>query len=275
RYFHLFQLDSASAYFLEALQLRPDNQDIIGTLAAIENARRIQAEQEEQLREAEVERRQTLASFLTEAEGLLGKRSYSAAEDLVELVLDTDPTNVSANLLKQRIQEARTEDIAVSLRAGHGAAAKQDYIPAVEAFNRVLELDPTNVEATNARQDVLAAMDLTQKIQLGIELFDKGRFDEAGARFRAILQVKANEPTAMDYLQRIEQAQTRTVTLEELQKDDEMWDLYVEGLRYYRNKEYAKAIEVWDKVLKKYPNNPSTLDNIQQARLRLGAQDKQ
>ena len=37
--------------------------------------------------------------------------------------------------------------------------------------------------------------------------------------------------------------------------------------------EYQKAIDAWQKVLDKYPNNSNTLNNIEQARLRLGAQE--
>ena len=47
----------------------------------------------------------------------------------------------------------------------------------------------------------------------------------------------------------------------------------LDGLRYMRNKEYQKAIDAWQKVLEKYPNNSNTLNNIEQARLRLGAQE--
>ena len=42
-----------------------------------------------------------------------------------------------------------------------------------------------------------------------------------------------------------------------------------------RNKEYEKAIEAWEKVLQFYPNNSSTLDNLEQARLRLKSQESQ
>ncbi|HPC12149.1 MAG TPA: hypothetical protein PK112_08635, partial [candidate division Zixibacteria bacterium] len=52
-------------------------------------------------------------------------------------------------------------------------------------------------------------------------------------------------------------------------KDPEAWQLYLEGLRFMRNQEYQKAIDAWEKVLERYPGNEATLDNIEQARLRL------
>ena len=36
-----------------------------------------------------------------------------------------------------------------------------------------------------------------------------------------------------------------------------------------RNKEYQKAVDAWNKVLKVYPNNINTLNNLEQAMLRL------
>ena len=40
-----------------------------------------------------------------------------------------------------------------------------------------------------------------------------------------------------------------------------------------RDKEYQDAINVWEEVLKKYPLNKETRDNIEQARLRLNAEE--
>ena len=42
-----------------------------------------------------------------------------------------------------------------------------------------------------------------------------------------------------------------------------------------RNKEYNKAINAWNKVLEKYPNNVNTLNNIEQAKLRLKSEESE
>ena len=87
--------------------------------------------------------------------------------------------------------------------------------------------------------------------------------------------VNPSEPLALEYLRRIEDSHTSmpAATLEDLQRDRVNWELYLEGLRHMRNKEYRQAIEVWERVLQAYPNNPATLDNIEQARLRLQTED--
>ena len=110
---------------------------------------------------------------------------------------------------------------------------------------------------------------MARQLNVGIELFDKGRLQEAARRFVAILKINPNEKQARDYLRRIREAQITATTLEELQKDKVAWQSYLDGLHFMRSKEYQKAINAWEDVLKKYPNSPDTKRNLEQARLRL------
>ena len=274
RFFRRFQLDSAKVYFEQALQMQPDNEEIIGTLAAIEESRRVQGEQEEALRAARESLSQTLRSFITQAEEMLAHRMYQAAFDFLELIFEIDPGNASAIQLRDQIAAARQAELSARLEQAQQAAEAGRWSEAVEAYNRVLELDPENQSAQQAKQQMLTTLDLPQRVSLAVELYERGELTEAAARFRAILEVNPNEPVAQDYLRRIQQqaAARPAATLEDLQRDREIWELYLEGLRFMRNKEYQKAIEAWEKVLKAYPNNANTLDNIEQARLRLGTQ---
>jgi len=220
---------------------------------------------------------QTLASFVDQAERLLGNRMYRAALDLLDLIFDIDPGNVSANEVRQRIEEARAAETFTSFEKARTAVDGGRWSEAIEAYNRVLELDPANQAARIAKQQLLARMDLPEKIRLGIEMYEKGDLAEARTRFEAVLSVNPNEPLALEYLRRIQESQARppTSTLEDLQKDRVYWELYLYGLRHMRNKDYRRAIEAWERVLQAYPNNPSTLDNIEQARLRLGIEDSE
>jgi tetratricopeptide (TPR) repeat protein len=274
RFFLRFQLDSARVYFQQALEMQPDNEEIIGTLAAIEEARRVQGEQEEALRVARESINQTLHTFITQSEQMLAQRMYQAALDFLGLIFEIDPGNTSANQLRDQIVAARSAELAASLERAQQAAQASRWSEAVEAYNRVLELDPENPTAQQAKLQMVAALDLPQRIRLAVELFDRGELAEAAMRFRAILGVNPNETVAQEYLRRIQErpAVRPVATLEDLQKDRESWELYLEGLRFMRNKEYQKAIEAWEKVLLAYPNNANTLDNLEQARLRLGTQ---
>lgn len=272
-YLHRFRLDSAAYFFREALTYQPENQEIIGSIAAIEEARRKQREQETLLFEAQKELNQTLGGFLTQADLLYTQKHYRAALDLLSLIFDIDPENFRAQQLQREINQSMADEISSNFEAARRAWESGHLVEAIEAYNRILEIDPANQGAAQSKQQVLAAMGLPEKVRLGIEMFDKGRYDAAKAQFQAILDVNPNEATALDYLNRIKEAQTRTATLEDLQKDPQVWSLYLDGLRFMRNKEYQKALDAWQKVLDKYPNNSNTLNNIEQARLRLGAQE--
>jgi tetratricopeptide (TPR) repeat protein len=278
RFFHRFQLDSARTYFQMALDYAPGSEEIMGTLAAIEEARIIQEQQEEALRAARKDVSQTLTNFVAQAQQMLDHKIYQAALDLLELIFDTDPTNEAANLLRNDIIFARAAEIATSLEKAQRAVDSSRWFDAVELYNRVLDLDPNNTQARDSKQRVLATMDLSERVRLGIELYDRGDYDEARARFEAILEVNPNEAVALEYLRRIGEVgkaakEKPAPTLEELQRDQVNWELYLEGLRHMRNKEYRLAIEAWEKVLETYPNNQNTLNNIEQARLRLGTQE--
>ncbi|MBD3257553.1 PorV/PorQ family protein [candidate division GN15 bacterium] len=273
-YMHRFQLDSASAYFRLALDIEPDNQEIIGSLAAIAEARRVQEDQEQRLQEAQAELNQTVNSFLTQAELLFAKRSYAASLDLLELIFDIDPSNPRAQRLKRQIETAKADEIVSQLAEAETAVDENRLVSAIEAYNRVLEIDPDNAQARAAKQRVMATMDLPEKIRLGVEMFNQGQYSAARRQFREILEVNPDEAVAKDYLERIERQPVepqpvQTSTLDDLQKDPEIWSLYLDGLRHMRNKEYQSAIDAWSKVLEKYPNNSNAQNNIEQARLRL------
>ena len=271
-YMHRFLLDSAAAYFRMALDFEPDNQEIIGSLAAIAEARRVQQEQDQRLRDAQAELNQTINSFLTQAELMLARRSYAAALDLLSLIFDIEPTNSRAQMLRRQIENARTYEIEEKFTEARSAELDKRLVDAIEAYNRVLEIDPDNAGARQSRQRVMTTMGLPEKIRLGIELYEQGKFSEARKQFREILEVNPNEAVAKEYLNRIDQPPTKVSSLEDLQRDPAIWALYLEGLRHMRNKDYQKAIDAWTEVLKAYPNNPNTLNNIEQARLRLGSE---
>ncbi len=272
-YLHRFHLDSAAYFFREALKYQPGNQEIVGSIAAIEEARRRQREQETLLFEAQKELNQTLGGFLTQADLLYAQKHYRASLDLLDLIFDIDPDNPRAQQLQRQIRQSMSDEIALNFEAARQAWEAGRLVEAIEAYNRILEIEPGNEGASQSKQRVLATMGLPEKIRLGIEMFERGRYEAAKTQFRSILDVNPNEATALDYLSRIQEAQTRTATLEDIQKDADVWSLYLDGLRFMRNKEYQQAIEAWQKVLEKYPNNPNTLNNIEQARLRMSAQD--
>jgi tetratricopeptide (TPR) repeat protein len=268
-YMHQFRLDSALAYFRKLYDMEPENQEYIGTIAAIENAQRVQKEQEEKLRLAQIELDQFLQSYYDQARTFYDKKYYVASGDLLKLIFDIQPENEPALALLAEIHTAIERDIASYTELAKQAEQQVNRIETIEACNRILSLDSTNVWAKQSREQALAGMDIAKHLNIGIDLFNKGQTAEAAKRFRSVLEARPKDVVALEYLHKIDSTVSKVATLEDLQQDRAVWPQYLEGLRHMRDKKYDEAIEVWQKVLKAYPNQPNTLNNIEQARLRL------
>jgi tetratricopeptide (TPR) repeat protein len=268
-FFHQFQFDSALVYYSQALEFEPGHPEILNTIAAIEKARQTDLEQQERLRTAEEELRQFIRRYYDQASRFYDRKYYPAALDLLELILEIDSDHENAITLKQEIEAAKTADISLLIEQARTAEQQGKIVEAIEAYNRILDLDAGNDEIQLARQRALASLDLSQQLSLGINLFTQGRYEEARLRFNSVLRVNGEDPVALEYLGKIESAQAEASTLEALQRDRHFWNLYLDGIRHMRNNDYQKAIEAWEQVLQAYPNNVNTLNNLEQARLRL------
>lgn len=271
-YMHQFRLDSALTYFQKLYELEPSNQEYIGTIAAIENAQRIQVEQEARLKAARAEQEQFLRSYYDQAVAFFDKKYYSAAGDMLRLVLDIQPDNADALALRALINQAVTTDIAGYLEAAKQAEAQANQIELIESCDRILALDSTNAWAVEARVRALAGMDIGKQLNIAIDLFNRGQKVEAAKRFRSVLEARPNDVVAQEYLSKIDLRAAQVATLEDLQKDRVIWQIYIDGLKHMRDQQFQKAIDAWQKVLEAYPNQPNTLNNIEQARLRLKAE---
>ncbi len=268
-YYRNLRLDSALTYYQRALAFDEKNQGIIGTIAAIENIQRIQSEEEARILAAQQEQRQTVRAYFDQATFLYNRKYYPASLDMLALILEIEPDNAEALTLKEKVRVAMTQEIAAARSLCISSEREGRLLNAVEACNRVLELAPGDTIAIQTRQRISTRMDLTTQLKLGIDLFNQNRLGEARRQFEAVLRINPQEPVAREYLAKMNVTQPQETTLEDLQNDREVWPLYLEGLRHMRNKEYQKAIDSWEQVLKKYPNNSNAIENIKQARLRM------
>jgi tetratricopeptide (TPR) repeat protein len=271
-FYQRLELDSALSYYQRALAFDETNKEILGTISAIQKVQRIQEQEMRRIQEAQKEQAQFASTYYEQARLFYTKKYYPAALDLIGLVLDIEPSNEQALALKQEIVDARLAEIADSRNAAHQAERDGHIVVAIENYNRILELSPDDYEARSAKQRLVDRLDVTQQLKLAIDMYNGGKLDEARRQFEAILRVNPKEQVALDYMSKLGAAVPVPPTLEDLQKDKEIWPLYLEGLRHMRNKEYQKAIDAWERVLKAYPNNTSTIENIRQAKLRLQSQ---
>ncbi|UCE25649.1 MAG: PorV/PorQ family protein [Candidatus Zixiibacteriota bacterium] len=274
-YYSRFRLDSALAYYQRALAFDEGNEEIIGTIAAIENSLSVQLEQQQKIRQTRLELQKSIENYYTQAEAFFSKKYYVAALDMLDLIFDINPNYVEASDLKLTIEDAITEDIAEQFDKAEQAERDANPVLALEAYHRILELDPQNERASAAHQRLAASLDVAQQLNKGIDHYNAGEYEEAEAAFSAVILSDRENPVAIEYLKKIDSMEERPTTLEDLQRNKEVWQHYLDGLRYMRNKEYQKAIDSWNRVLEVFPNNVNTLNNIEQARLRLQSEESQ
>jgi tetratricopeptide (TPR) repeat protein len=108
-----------------------------------------------------------------------------------------------------------------------------------------------------------------QLLSKGMELFSMGNLSDAKRRFEEVQRTDPNNVVALEYINRISILMKEATELEDLQKDDKVWKIYLDALEYFRNGDYENAIRLWEEVLRYYPGNKNTINNIEQARLRL------
>ncbi|MEE8576099.1 MAG: tetratricopeptide repeat protein, partial [candidate division Zixibacteria bacterium] len=209
------------------------------------------------------------------ARALKSQKHYAAALSLVQWVLESDPANSSASILKEDIRAAVAEEIATQRRRGESALNDGNIITAIEAYNRILELDPENEAIKASRRVAISFLDVAQQLQLGIQQFNRGRINRAERSFLAVLEIDSANEVAQEYLSKVAEARATPSApgLSDLQRNPEIWAHYLQGFEFMREGEYQNAIDAWQKVLKAFPDNEDTRNNLEQARLRLESQE--
>ena len=203
-FYRELSLDSALTYYQRALAFDEKNQTILGTIAAIENVQKIKATEERRIFDAQHEMEQTINTYYEQANFLYSRKYYPAANDLLNLILDIDSTNVKAVALKAQVRQAITDEIASKKLEAQTSEKAGHVLAAIEAYNRVLELAPNDPEAKQGKQRLSAGLDLAQQLRGAIDLFNKGQLEDARRQFEAVLRIKPDEPVALDYLGRME-----------------------------------------------------------------------
>lgn len=272
QFYNQHELDSALSYYQRALAFDQSNRQIINTIADIEGEKKVVQAKEQAERETVLEQNKYIETYYTQAQNFYVRKYYPAALDMLELILDVEPEHEQAYALKNIIMGTILNEISESFENARTARQNGELVKAIELYTRILYLDPDNNRAQREMEVIAPRIDLAGQLNNGMELFRQGKFDEARKVFNTVLAASPDEPVAREYLSRMNTSPERSSTLEMIQRDRNIWSLYLDGLRFMRNKEYTKAIEAWEKVLKAYPNNENTLRNIEQARLRLDSE---
>ncbi len=258
-----------------ALEYDPTNRAVVDTIAVVERA--ILAAEEERTRDVE-------KAALINQHFRLGLEHYSASDYIRarsewRQVLAIDSTNARAaeylEATEQRLGELAAQHRARALDLeGQGQLAA-----AIGEWNMVRTITPDSeearaaVERLNARVDDLSRNYLTaaKRLQVAefyesaVRAFGEGRYPDAVRQLTELLRIDPNHAEARTLLRR---AQRRMTPLSDEEKA-QVRSLYIEGMRYFTDGDYLKAVERWQRILEIDPDNESVLRNIGEARKRL------
>ncbi|MBD3234368.1 MAG: PorV/PorQ family protein [candidate division Zixibacteria bacterium] len=191
---------------------------------------------------------------------------YRKALNELENVFTKDPDNTEALALKEVCKterEAKIQDL--KLRA-YTAYKQKDYTSAYRQYRQLLEIIPEDEAAEERLTEISNKLQAALHLKQGLGLFHDGNYSLSVAEFQTALKYDPNDSTCTAYLDRSKNMLAGTTTLQELKEDPSIWELYIEGIKAYQNKDYKAAIENWEQVLSAYPTNVNTQRNIEQAR---------
>jgi len=280
-YYDQSQLDSALMYYRRAQDFEKDNQEVNNRILMIAEALHFQKQKgtvkptppppPTSRTETVSDTTKIVQIYYDLSHSFYAKHYYLPALDLIEQILVMQPQHTEAKQLGTKIQIEIDQGIENNLRDGQSAEKSGDFSRAVEAYTRVLELDPTNANARQSRDRLFGRLSISEKLYLGIKQFEENKLAPAKGQFEAVLAIEPDNEIALNYMEKINKTIALPTTLDVLQADPVIWPLYLDGLKFMRDKQYQKAIEAWQKVLKAYPNSTDAINNISQARLRLDA----
>jgi cytochrome c-type biogenesis protein CcmH/NrfG len=175
--------------------------------------------------------------------------------------------------LSEQIEQHRITAI------GHENAGR--LTAAISEWNMVMMIEPDNRDAAEAIERINRRMEImgrdyreasrrlreVELFQRAVEAFGEGRYEESAELSRQVLQLQPEHEEAASLLRR---AQRRMTPLSE-EDMQEIRRLYIEGMKYFTQKDYAGAITIWYRILEIDPDNESVKRNIDEAQQRLNS----
>jgi tetratricopeptide (TPR) repeat protein len=162
----------------------------------------------------------------------------------------------------------RSEKISGLMSQARRAESRGNLLSAAVAFDEVLTLDPTNAVARRGLVRLERQLSSMRLLRAGMAQLDRGDTLAALVTFDSLLTVEPEDSLVRALLTSVSAAPGGT-PLSQIQADADAWQLYLKGIEHFRQSKYEKAIELWQRVLEKYPGNLETRKNIEQAKLRL------
>jgi tetratricopeptide (TPR) repeat protein len=211
-----------------------------------------------------------LFADLGEATNVKDIEAASLLLDRLRPAFGNDPRFVAG---EARYKTAVTDQIGqLSLEAARNV--REDKLAdAAVRYNEILKLDPNNAAARRSLKAITDRIGTLGLLRSGVDAYYAGDTTTARQNLEKLIALNPADTAAQGLLVLLK-APAPSSSLAEIQKNDAIWKLYLEGIEKFRQGEYQAAIDLWEQVLAVYPRNPESEKNIQQAKLRLQQNSK-
>ncbi len=271
KYFNQSQMDSALIYYQRALAYDPENGEVLSAIEEINRSGPVTMPDGKVMMSNEVLQKTLMDGFYAQASEFYSERKYIPSLSLVERALRIEPDEPRFTGLKENINASITTEITRLVDLARKAENEGRLSEAIKYYNQILDLSPGDIRADKNLSRTAETVELARMISLGAEQFYNNQFPQAKKSFENVLRIDPENGLALEYIERIDELTRKPGTLEDIREDEETWNIYLNAMQLYQEGKYGQAIELWQKVLDKYPGNDETLENIRQANLRLRA----
>ncbi len=250
------------------------------------------SEAAERLTQIENQRTQELtatvrAGVLAESDSIKAEELFSDLDEALR-VSDLEASNVMLSRLRpafgddERFKNGEAQYSLLTanrigqLRNDAARMANQGKLSdAAQLYGEILRLNPDDAAARRSIAQIGARISALEMLRSGVAAYNFGDTAQARQLFEQVLAVAPEDTVAQSMLDRFATGSKGPGTpLAEIQRDSEIWKLYLDGIEKFRSGDYQQAIRLWEQVLERYPGNAEAEKNIQQAKLRLQTNGK-
>jgi len=219
-------------------------------------------------------------------EDLTSKRVASALEQFkaghlseaiseYELALEIDPTNKTVLDLLSSARATRQTELDDTRKSARSIQSKGDYSNALLEWNKVLTLEPDDVEAKNNIDLAKKQLNANGLVASAAASMNKGEYLDAIAFLEQAQTIRPNDSTIKYLLAESKAKAAPATNVNDIKSNPEHWAIYLKGLEKYQASDFKGALENWESLKQFYPNNPDLEKNISQARQRLSTEGGQ
>lgn len=200
----------------------------------------------------------------------LEKKQYDKAAQQYGFVLILDPQNQTALSHNAAIDSTRQAQLARDRAIARDAIQAGNYRKALETLDGILAVAPDDQQAQQGRNQIYRIMESNKHLDKALRLYDQENYQAALVQTDSALAFNPQSDGAKGLKHRLTQYTAKETTLEDIKKNTEHWQIYLQGMDKYQSGDYEKAIELWRSLQQHYPNNPNLKRNIEQASDRAG-----